>query len=199
MSDIAVDTLQPGEISAAATVLSRAFLTQPHYLAVWRRQDDVARRKIETVFKTAVLNRPVASGWVARCDGQIVGVLSMVESPHCQLSAIESLRLAPGIIPLFGTALPRAMRFESVWTKHDPRQHHWHLGPVGVLPEFQGQGIGSRLMETCCEIIDGRKDAAALDTDRPENVPFYERFGFTVYEEESVLGVPNWFMWRPPH
>jgi ribosomal protein S18 acetylase RimI-like enzyme len=179
-------------------LLSRAFLTEPHYLAIWRRQDEVAARKIETVFRTAVLNRPVATSWIARRGEELVGVLSMVEWPHCQLSALESLRLAPRMVTLFGAALPRAMRIEAVWRKHDPQEPHWHLGPVGVVPEYQGQGIGSRLMEVCCEFLDERKDAAHLDTDRPENVGFYEKSGFTVYEEEAVLGFSNWFMRRPP-
>jgi predicted N-acetyltransferase YhbS len=68
-----------------------------------------------------------------------------------------------------------------------------------VLPQLQQLGIGSRMMEKSCEIIDQKKDAAYLETDRPENVPFYERFGFAVSAEEQILGVRNWFMWRSPH
>ena len=32
----------------------------------------------------------------------------------------------------------------------------------------------------------------------PENVRFYERFGFEVIGEEEVLGNSNWFMLRRP-
>jgi hypothetical protein len=35
-----------------------------------------------------------------------------------------------------------------------------------------------------------------LETDKSENVPFYQKFGFTVVAEADVLGVPNWFMSR---
>jgi hypothetical protein len=37
-----------------------------------------------------------------------------------------------------------------------------------------------------------------LETDKTENVRFYERFGFEVIGEEPVIGVPNWFMRRGP-
>lgn len=40
--------------------------------------------------------------------------------------------------------------------------------------------------------------AAYLETNRPENVPIYEHFGFAVTGEALVLGVPNCFMWRSP-
>lgn len=198
MNDITVERLQPNEISAAAIVLSHAFLTQPNNIAVWRGQDDSVRRKIESIFRVAKLERPVSNLWVARRDNQMVGVLNMAEWPHCQMSPLESLRLMPRMLALFGGALPRAMQIQSAWGKHDPHQQHWHLGPIGVSPQIQRQGIGSRLLEKCCEIIDQRKEAAYLETDRPENVPFYERFGFAITAKESILGVPNWFMWRSP-
>jgi hypothetical protein len=35
-----------------------------------------------------------------------------------------------------------------------------------------------------------------LETDKPENVRFYEKFGFTVQREEELIGVPTWYMWR---
>ena len=37
-----------------------------------------------------------------------------------------------------------------------------------------------------------------LETDKPENVTLYERFGFKVTGEAKVFGVPNWFKWREP-
>ncbi len=84
------------------------------------------------------------------------------------------------------------------WSKHHPTEPHWHLGPIAIVPELQGQGIGSQLLEHFCSHVDQAGQAAYLETDRPENVPLYERFGFKVTEEAPVLGVRNWFMWRPP-
>ena len=36
-----------------------------------------------------------------------------------------------------------------------------------------------------------------LETDKSENVRFYQKFGFTVVAQAEILGVANWFMSRP--
>ena len=89
-------------------------------------------------------------------------------------------------------------KWNSIWGKHDPGKPHWHLSSVCVLPEKQGQGIGSMLLDFMCMYVDELRRGAYLETDQPRNVGFYERFGFSVIEEEPVLSVPNWIMWRPP-
>ena len=35
-----------------------------------------------------------------------------------------------------------------------------------------------------------------LETDKLENVKFYEKFGFVVTHQEEVIGAPTWYMWR---
>jgi len=51
-------------------------------------------------------------------------------------------------------------------------------------------------MERYCEEVDRTGEGGYLETDRPENVNFYRRFGFETLEEALVLGVRNYFMWR---
>jgi len=80
----------------------------------------------------------------------------------------------------------------------DPSEPHVHLGPIGVEPALQGHGIGSQMLAVYCEQLDLTGDAGYLETDKPENVRLYERFGFEVRSHAFVLGVQNWFMWRPP-
>ena len=85
----------------------------------------------------------------------------------------------------------------GAWKKHDPNQPHWHLALMGVAPEFQHSGIGSHCMTFYCDLIDKDGIDAYHETDRPENVPFYERFGFKIVGEDMVNGVKNWYMLRP--
>ena len=51
-------------------------------------------------------------------------------------------------------------------------------------------------MERYCEALDRSGKAGYLETDRPENVAFYRRFGFDVTGEVPVLGVRSYFMRR---
>ena len=52
------------------------------------------------------------------------------------------------------------------------------------------------MMRVFCARMDAAGEDAYLETDKPVNVGFYERFGFEVVGEEDVLDVPNWFMLR---
>jgi ribosomal protein S18 acetylase RimI-like enzyme len=51
-------------------------------------------------------------------------------------------------------------------------------------------------MQVFCAQMDAARDDAYLETDKPINVRFYERFGFRVIGEEEILGVTNYFMHR---
>ena len=46
--------------------------------------------------------------------------------------------------------------------------------------------------------MDQLQTLSYLETDKFENIAFYQKFGFTVFAEAEVLNVPNWFMSRPP-
>ena len=51
-----------------------------------------------------------------------------------------------------------------------------------------------------CLCVDAEHAPAYLESTKPENVPYYQRFGFTV-TGEIVLpdgGPTMWAMWRPP-
>ena len=77
-----------------------------------------------------------------------------------------------------------------------PREPHWYLNVLGVDPPVQGQGIGSGLLAHWLAEVDRAAGFAYLETDRPENRPFYERAGFSVLDEITVLGVRVWCMAR---
>ena len=72
-----------------------------------------------------------------------------------------------------------------------------HLGPIGVAPEAQGQGIGTALMNRYIEHLNQERSAGYLETDKPENVEFYKKFGFAVQRQEQLIGTMIWYMWRP--
>ena len=72
----------------------------------------------------------------------------------------------------------------------------WDFGPIGVEPDAQGRRIGQQLMAQYCEQLDHTGQAGYLETDRPENVKFYTRFGFETTDEILVPGIRNYLMKR---
>jgi len=84
------------------------------------------------------------------------------------------------------------------WSRRDLGEPHVHVGPVGVHPDLQGRGLGTRLMAAVCAELDASGLPGYLETDKAANVAFYERCGFEVVGSAPVIGVDNWFMRRPP-
>lgn len=64
----------------------------------------------------------------------------------------------------------------------------WYgLGPVSVLPEFQGQGIGRDLIETALAQLKKRQAKGCVVLGEPD---YYARFGFRPLSQLVLEGVP---------
>jgi ribosomal protein S18 acetylase RimI-like enzyme len=132
-------------------------------------------------------------------EGRLVGVCGMARPGLCQPTLPERLTIFPSLVlgnPL-GTPL-RVLSWVRAWAGRDPNEPHCHLGPVAVDSRLTSRGIGGAMLAAFCERMDRECTLSYLETDKPENLRFYQKFGFTVIAEEEVLGVPNWFMSRPP-
>lgn len=79
-----------------------------------------------------------------------------------------------------------------------PVEPHWYLSLLGVAPETQGTGLGAALLRNFADRVDSDRLPAYLESDRVENVAFYQRAGFEVIRETRVLGVDVFCMWRAP-
>jgi GNAT superfamily N-acetyltransferase len=84
--------------------------------------------------------------------------------------------------------------------RHPPRPPHFYLASLGVEPQHQGEGLGSRLMAPVLEICDSDGVPAYLESSKEANIAFYARHGFRVSGEIrlSRQGPTMWPMWREP-
>ncbi|MBI2912425.1 MAG: GNAT family N-acetyltransferase [Chloroflexi bacterium] len=197
MIEVAVGDLGRHEQRFAAGVLGRAFRDNPVVIAVQGDNPLRRMRSAERVFGSFVslLEQPPLA---ARRAEWIVGICGMAPPGTCQPPLLKQMRFLPAVLRDGPLATLRTLRVMSEWKKRDPEDRHWHLGPVGVEPGLQGMAVGSQMMERFCARMDAEGELAYLETDKPENVRFYERFGFVTTEEAEVLRVPNWFMLREP-
>ena len=71
---------------------------------------------------------------------------------------------------------------------------------MGVDPQWQGRGLGSKLMRPALETLDAQGMPAYLEASTPRSRALYERHGFTVTGEFNLpSGGPTlWQMWREP-
>lgn len=193
--DILIRPMRPGDLDQVCEVLGLAFADNPNALAIVGDRAK-AERMMRSGARIGKVGRPVSWVLVAERAGRVAGVLNAARWPHCQLSVREKLAMAPAMIAMLGSALPRAARSMRVMAKHDPAQDHWHLGPIGVHPDQQGGGIGSALLTTCLAAVDEQRLPAHLETDVDRNVVLYARFGFETVARADINGVRNTFMWR---
>lgn len=194
---IQINKLEPEDHKEAARLLAEVLYPTPNFIAVFQNTPPQrAIKGLSTATRIAILDRKHNLGLTARLDGQIVGVFNMIQSPHCRLTFFEELKLMPHLVWAYGKALPRVANMTLAREKKDPQSPHWHCGPLGVLAQCQGHGIGTMLIQEALKIIDQTGLDAFAETASSGNVRLYERFGFEVVEQLSILGNTNWLMLR---
>jgi ribosomal protein S18 acetylase RimI-like enzyme len=195
---IEVRDLRPQDVRAAVGVLARGMRDNPLHVAAYG--DDAERRLrchtrlMRGLFAALPTQEPIC----AVSNGTLLGVTGVAPVGTCRPTTAQRLRLLPSVIALGPRTAGRVGAWNSCWAERDPAEPHVHLGPLAVDAHLQGQGIGSLIMREHCTRLDRAGELGYLETDKAENVRFYERFGFEVVGEDSVIGVPNWYMQRTP-
>jgi len=190
---IIVEKYSAQTLEPVVTLLADAFVTSPLHVSAFG-PDQIEQNRL--FFRVALREMFRGEALVAVADSEIHGYAHFSPSPHC-LPAPEALPLAmaPLLKPL-GNATARLIKWFARWCHLDPDQPHIHLGPIGVAPHAQGQGLGTALMRHYLDRLRGENLPGYLETDKPENVKFYEKFGFVVTHQEEVIGAATWYMWR---
>ena len=190
---VRIETFKPEMAGEASQVLAQAFVTNPLNIAAFGERQ---LKKNVNFFRNSFITMKGAK-LVAIDGSSVIGFIHWVHSSNCQVSVFEKLKVTPAMIRGvgFNPAL-KMSRWLSIWSKHYPKKSHLHLGPIGISPIAQRRHIGHQLMEQYLEELNRTGISGYLETDRPENIHFYNRFGFEIKNEVKVLGVPNYFMWH---
>jgi GNAT superfamily N-acetyltransferase len=179
------------------SLLAGAFVTNPlHRAAFGSGRMDQNR----AFFRTGLRHMFIGRSFMALDDrdGTVCGYVHFNAWPNCLPAPEELPRTVATQLQTLGEAIPQVIRWFGRWCHLDPDEPHVHLGPIGVAPERQRQGVGAALMRCYIEHLEQEKAAGYLETDRQENVEFYKKFGFVLRRHEELIGTPVWYMWRSP-
>jgi ribosomal protein S18 acetylase RimI-like enzyme len=195
----ACGVLRASEREAAVQVLARAFRDNPLNVAVIGAQDAERRLRVNAVGLRSLLPVAQAHGRVRvlRDESGVAAVLIAAPPAAYPLPPppfVSRLRLA------FGQGLRVSRRWAEVFAALaplHPAEPHWYLGTLGVDPSRQARGLGRALLSDWLGDVDRGESCAWLETDRAENVAFYERAGFAVAGETRIFAVRVWLMRRP--
>jgi len=190
--------LRPDDMLGAAGAAARALRDDPATFACYGDDPLVRLAYTHTLF-VDLFGRatvPQHGALVGRCVLGVAGVLPPGACVGAMMAPFAETTLSMPEPPLGDPS--RAMVLWATWALHDPEEEHWHIGPVGVEPGYQGTGIGRAVMSSLCDELDADGRVGWLETNRERNVRFYSGLGFEVVDEAESLGVPNWFMRRQP-
>lgn len=207
MNSMEVRALSEPEADAAGRLLGRGMRDNPTHIQAFGSDPARRERTLRLMF-TPFLRQQTRTGLVLGAFSaptldsttRLVGVAGLSAPGRCQPGVSAKLQALPAFFHRRGLRGSLRMRdWMRVWAQHDAATPpHWHLGPLAVEPQYQGQGVGSALLQRLCDHLDRHQALGYLETDKPENVRLYRRFGFDTVVSTAVIGTTHWFMSREP-
>jgi len=194
----AVRRATAADVTRLADALARAFDGDPPMQ--WFLPDPGSRvRRARELFHLMLSRVHLRRDW-CYTTSDIVGGALWVPPGSWRVGFVQQLTLLPGMVRVFGRGLARAQRGLAVMEEGHPRVLHYYLDSLGVVPEWQGRGIGSALLEPVLVRCDADQMPAYLNAGSPRSRELYRRHGFEVTEEFRLPddGPPLWRMWRAP-
>lgn len=185
----------------AAYVLGCAFADEPVSLAIYKSQTPKERiRNLAADFAIEVedcIRRGIALQMSQA--GKIVAVAAIYPPGAYPFPWVFRVQMIMGAILDFGHYdVRKLLAWQRIAGKLHPKEPHYYFQYLGVLPECQGKGFGTTMMQHLIAITDEAHMPAYLETASAGAVPMYKRCGFETLVEKEVIGVKTWFMWRNP-
>lgn len=203
-ADPLVVTVRRGQERAAADAIAAGHADYPAFRHVFpdpRRRARALRPFFEATIRDAV---PFGSVLAAASGSTVDAVAVWLPPGAFPWTAWRKARATPAFVRVLladPKAFPAFVRYGGNAERVHPAEPHWYLVVLSVRPEAQRRGLGSRLVEPALGRADREGLPCYLETSDPDNVPFYERFGFSVSEPSLALvpgGPTHVAMRRPP-
>lgn len=96
-------------------------------------------------------------------------------------SVLCDVKLITNSIGLKGVS--KAMSREKKIKQLQPMELIYYLWFIGVSPEEQNRGIGSILLSEIIKDAEAQNRILCPETSTQKNIPWYEKFGFKIYNE----------------
>jgi GNAT superfamily N-acetyltransferase len=193
-----VAPLRSSQAPDAARALALAFQDDP--VMTWCFPNADSRRRILGAGFFLFLNEVWLPGGESFTSRDGAGASCWLAPGNWHLPARRQLAMLPALARIARARTPRFLRLMAlIEGKHPGERQHWYLPALGVRPERQGQGLGSKLMFPILARCDDQGLPAYLEASSPRNRDLYERHGFEATDEVAPRGGPPiWLMWREP-
>jgi len=184
---------------AVTVALAKAFMDDP--VAIWATPADRHRPRVLRHFFGALYDTHLGEETVY-VDPDRRGAAIWALPNRWKATPRQGLRTARAFAhPRHWPRFPRIARgIMAAEGGHPAAPKHFYLATLGVDPDHQGEGLGSRLLAPILEICDSDGIPAYLESSKHSNIAFYARHGFRVTGELRMpAGGPLVYaMWREP-
>lgn len=193
--------VSPEEKGLAVDILTAAFhdyAAMQFFFEPDRSDYDRKLRKMVDFFSEARLQLDLPPLIVLE-NGQPVAA-ALVNPPSSSVFTADLRQRLDDLSQTVGSAvMDNLLAYESTCEQMEPEAPHYYLGMIGVLPEHKGKGYARLIMKHLQQMVDNDPQATGLclNTENPDNIPFYRHMGFDVIGEEDIGPLHTWCLFRP--
>ena len=197
-------SLKAEDIKTASTMLAKAFFHDPVWVHVMPDTDE-RNEKLPIAFEF-LLKYASKYGEIYASSHQLEGVVALLPHDKIKMTFWRILRsgafkVGIGLGQEIGNRIQKA--FDPIDKDREElmgNKPYLYIQAIGVDPEFQGKGFGTKLMKSTFAIADKKQISIYLETETKQNLLFYKKLNFTVLKEQSLLGTDfiYWAMLRDP-
>jgi GNAT superfamily N-acetyltransferase len=197
-----VSRLHNSKTDDAVTVLCDAFRDYPVMRYVLGSAGDYERRLRTLVgfFVSARVFRDEPVLGMLDSEGTLVAAAIISRSSERPELEALAVRREEVWAELGTAARARYDAYGAASATFFPDFPHYHLDMIGVRRSHQGMGLARPLLEAVHRISeeDGGSAGVCLTTEAPQNIPFYEHFGYLLIGQARVADAyDTWTFFRP--
>ena len=192
----AVRRTQREDAAAVSAVLTAAFDDDPVFR--WLAPDDETRPAVDRAFFDLVVEILAAHEDSWTTEGEVAGAALWVPYGREAMSEERGELFGAQMAELYAPYADRVEQLSAAMAAVHPAEPHEYLWFLGVAPDRQGRGIGSRLLAPVLDRADRNGHPAYLEATSPRSRDLYARHGFVAATPIATPGGPPlWPMWRP--
>ncbi len=187
----------------AADTLAKAFMNDP--LSCWFFEDEETRYSYLLDYFNFRVSYGMRYGEVYATSYRYEGIAIWLPGEKAEVTNWRGMR--SGGMKLYNkissdimTQFNQVGHYTTEFRNNLIQPPYYQLSPIGVKPEFQGKGFGSKLLKPMLERFDEEEITCFLETQTESNLPIYEKLGFKIIKEGKIpkANLSHWGMIRKP-
>lgn len=185
------------DLLQASDILGKAFMDDPIWIEILKDELE----KFSIVFEVP-LKHTLKYGKIYGYSSNLEGIAAWLPSHNVNMNFFQfiwsgAFRSALKLGKKIGKRIQEVFKTITEDRELNMKVPYIYLYVIGVLPEHQGKGVGSSLINAMLNTLPP-EIPLYLETETEQNIKFYEKLGFKIMKEIRIPSV-NLPMWEMVH